>query len=142
MSLSDEAWTTQELSRMSVLLVDDHEDSRGAIAEFLSFHGAEVTAVPSVAAALKAMAATSFDALVSDIRMPDATGYDLIQQVRGWPDSKGSIPAIAITAYAELEGRDEALAAGFDDYMPKMSSVRLVRALVALRDKRAGAPGA
>ena len=123
---------------MSVLLVDDHEDSRGAIAEFLSSHGAEVTAVPSVAAALKALAATTFDALVSDIRMPDATGYDLIQQVRRWPDGKASIPAIAITAYAELEGRDEALAAGFDDYMPKMSSVRLVRALVALRDRQAG----
>ena len=125
---------------MSVLLVDDHDDSRGVIAEFLRFHGAEVTAVPSVAAAIKALTAMSFDALVSDIRMPEATGYELIHHVRRWPGSQSSMPAIAITAYTEMEGRDEALAAGFDDYMPKMSSVRLVRALVALRDRQGGSP--
>ena len=128
----DEDSTEAQLLGLNVLLVDDHDDSRDTIAEFLRFHGADVTAVPSVKAALAAHAASTFDALVSDIRMPDATGYDLIRAVRQGPPEKAGIRAIAITAYAEREGREESLGAGFDEYMPKMSSVRLVRALVSL----------
>ena len=120
---------TRDLEGLQVLLVDDHEDSRLTIAEFLRFHGADVKGVPTVKAALAALRANDFDALVSDIRMPDVTGYNLIQEVRTWPAPKGSIPAVAITAYAEFEDRDRALQAGFDEYMPKMSSVLLVRTL-------------
>ncbi len=128
----EEDSTAAQLTGLSVLLVDDHDDSRGTIAEFLRYHGAEVTAVPSVKAALSAHLAMTFDALISDIRMPEATGYDLIRAVRQGDPQKARVRAIAITAYAEREGREESLAAGFDDYMPKMSSVRLVRSLVSL----------
>jgi CheY-like chemotaxis protein len=123
---------TRELEGLQVLLVDDHEDSRLTITEFLRFHGAEVKAVPSVESALTTLRATDYDALVSDIRMPDVNGYDLIRELRSWPAPKGRLPAIAITAYAEFEDRDRALQAGFDEYMPKMSSVLLVRRLVDL----------
>lgn len=123
---------TRELEGLQVLLVDDHEDSRSTIAEFLRFHGAEVKAVDGVEAAKGALRRDSFHALVSDIRMPDLTGYDLIEEVRSWPEPKGRIPAVAITAYAEFEDRDRALRAGFDEYLPKMSSVLLVRTLVDL----------
>ena len=123
---------TRELEGLQVLLVDDHEDSRTTIAEFLRFHGADVKGVPSVAAALKALRGSDYHALVSDIRMPDQTGYELIEEVRSWPLPKGRMPAVAITAYAEFEDRDRALQAGFDEYMPKMSSVLLVRTLVEL----------
>ena len=124
--------TPRELEGLQVLLVDDHEDSRLTIAEFLRFHGAEVKGVPSVPAALVALRADNYHALVSDIRMPDVTGYNLIQEVRTWPEPKGRIPAVAITAYAEFEDRNRAIQAGFDEYLPKMSSVLLVRTLVDL----------
>jgi CheY-like chemotaxis protein len=123
---------TRELEGLQVLLVDDHEDSRLTIAEFLRFHGADVKGVPSVAAALHALRGSEYHALVSDIRMPDQTGYQLIEELRTWPAPKGRMPAVAITAYAEFEDRNRALQAGFDDYMPKMSSVLLVRTLVEL----------
>ena len=126
---------TRELEGLQVLLVDDHDDSRTTIAEFLRFHGADVKGVPSVAAALSSLRGSDYHALVSDIRMPDQTGYELIAELRSWPGPKGRMPAVAITAYAEFEDRDRALQAGFDEYMPKMSSVLLVRTLVELCGK-------
>ena len=58
--------------------------------------------------------------MVADIGMPDETGYELIGKVRRL-DSKGgsSIPAVALTAYANTEDRMRALAAGFQIHVPK-----------------------
>lgn len=127
---------TPLLDGIRVLLADDHQDSRDVVAEFLQHHGAEVVGVGTTEDALAALRKSSFDALVSDLRLPELSGYGLVKQVRTWGRGDGgSIPAIAITAYPVEEDRSKALDAGFDDYLPKTSSLMLVRKIARLKGR-------
>ena len=57
---------------------------------------------------------------VADIGMPGEDGYELIKAVRSLPaEAGGQIPAVALTAYASLADRDQALAAGFTSHVLK-----------------------
>jgi PAS domain S-box-containing protein len=109
------------LDGLSVLLVEDHTDSRETIALTLESCGAEVTAVPAVADALTVLRERAVDLLVSDLGMPGADGFDLIRRVR-WQENRAGrprLPAIALTAYASAEDRERALAAGYDAHVAK-----------------------
>jgi CheY-like chemotaxis protein len=60
------------------------------------------------------------DALVSDISMPGESGYEFIRRVRLLGrDGGGETPAIALTALAGIQSRDQALAAGFQVHISK-----------------------
>ncbi|MDG4488986.1 PAS domain S-box protein [Xanthomonas vesicatoria] len=108
------------LDGVRVLLVDDDQDSREAVLQFLLLAGAQVQAAGSVDAAEQCLASATFDVLVSDIAMPLRDGYDLIRTVRaGRADLPRHIPAIALTAYVREEDRDRAVTAGFDAHMGK-----------------------
>lgn len=79
-----------------------------------------MTAVGSAGEALHALRTQHFDALMADIGMPDQDGYALIRAVRALStDDGGLIPAVAVTAYASLHDRDEALSAGYDWHVAK-----------------------
>ena len=79
-----------------------------------------MTAVGSVPAAFAAMRDRTPDLLISDIGMPDEDGYALIRKLRALEAERGGhIPAIALTAYASVEDRRRALAAGFETHLPK-----------------------
>jgi len=109
------------LDGLTVLLVEDHADSRETIALTLESAGAEVTAVPAVADALAVLRERAVDLLVSDLGMPGADGFDLIRRVR-WQEQRGGrprLPAVALTAYASAEDRERALAAGYDAHIAK-----------------------
>lgn len=70
--------------------------------------------------------------LVSDIRLPGESGYDLILRVRA-RDRDARTPAVALTAYPRVEDRARALAAGYDMHVPKpVSPVALARAIATL----------
>jgi CheY-like chemotaxis protein len=108
------------LEGVRLLLVDDDQDSREAVMQFLMHAGAQVHAAGSVDAAEQCLAEAQFDVLVSDIAMPVRDGYDLIRTVRsGRADLPQHIPAIALTAYVREEDRDRAVIAGFDAHMGK-----------------------
>jgi CheY-like chemotaxis protein len=62
----------------------------------------------------------AFGRMISDIGMPDEDGYTLMQKVRAMPAvGGGAIPAIALTAYGNIEHRMRALEAGFQTYAVK-----------------------
>ncbi|HEY2923423.1 MAG TPA: MASE1 domain-containing protein [Candidatus Eisenbacteria bacterium] len=126
-----------------ILLVEDDQDSRELIAMFLSRCGAEVAAVGSSSEAFTSLASRRPDVVVSDIAMPGESGYDLIEKLRSLPvKDGGSLPAIALTAYAGAEDVSRALRAGFDAHMAKPVEMRdLVRMLRDLIDGHRGAPG-
>lgn len=108
------------LARRHILVVDDEADARDLTCLLLTGRGAEVTAVGSAGEALHALRTQHFDALMADIGMPDQDGYALIRAVRALStDDGGLIPAVAVTAYASLHDRDEALSAGYDWHVAK-----------------------
>ncbi|MBD2414981.1 response regulator [Nostoc calcicola FACHB-389] len=108
------------LAGLNILVVDDDDDSRFYITTVLEADGASVTAVASAAAALKVLPQLQPDILICDIAMPSEDGYTLIRKIRSLePDIYGKLPAIALTAYGDLEYRNTALEAGFQIHVPK-----------------------
>lgn len=108
------------LSGYQFLVVDDEPDSREIVAFILEQAGAVVTQTASAAQALELLSRDRFDALVSDIGMPEMNGYSLIQQVRAKPPEQGGqIPAIALTAYAGESNAQKAMQAGFERHLAK-----------------------
>ncbi|HVE59204.1 MAG TPA: ATP-binding protein [Pyrinomonadaceae bacterium] len=117
----DESTTTNKLpAGIKVLLVEDNDDSREMLAVLFAQADLDITAVASVAEALKAIEQVKPDILISDIGMPEEDGYDLIRKVRLLsPANGGRIPAIALTGYASLQDRDRALQAGYQEHLSK-----------------------
>ncbi len=107
-----------QLSGIDVLMVDDDDDTLELLKAALTQRGANVTAVSSADECLEAIKAFRPHVLISDIAMPDQDGYELIQKVIGL-DLQPRIPSIAITAYAQDQDRERALAAGYNHYLAK-----------------------
>jgi signal transduction histidine kinase/DNA-binding response OmpR family regulator len=108
------------LAGLSILVVDDEPDTREFLRAVFVQGDAVVTLASSAAEAFAALRAHPPDLLVSDIGMPDETGYDLIRRVRALPPGEGGhTPAIALTAYARSDDRTRTLEAGFDHNVTK-----------------------
>jgi PAS domain S-box-containing protein len=115
------------LDGLSVLVVEDEDDTRALIEYVLYARGARVTAAHSVAAALSALPNAAPDIIVSDIGLPGVDGYSFIRRVR----EAGTVtPALALTAYARREDVERAKAAGYQMHIAKpIEPTRLVAAV-------------
>jgi PAS domain S-box-containing protein len=119
------------LTRLTVLVVDDDEDARDLIRTTLEHEGARVLSAGSLKQAQEILAGETPDVVVSDIAMPNGTGYDLARQIRANP-RLATLPAIALTAYGRVEDRERALSAGFDFHIVKpVEPLHLVQAIAA-----------
>jgi len=121
-----------------LLVVDDALDTREILQRNLSLQGFQVFAAGDVAEAVRLLEATAVDLIITDIKMPGATGLDLVRHVR---ENLKDTAAIVITGYPSIEGAVTAVKTGAEDYLTKPftqeelhSSVR--RALDRLRVKR------
>jgi two-component system chemotaxis sensor kinase CheA len=114
-----------------VLLVDDSEFFRQLMVPTLGAAGFRVTAVGSAAEALRLRdAGTMFDAIVSDIEMPEMDGIQFARAVRGggpW----SALPMLAMTAHSDMEHARLGREAGFTDYVAKFEREALVASLRA-----------
>jgi len=127
-----EAPLPPDLDGVRVLVVDDEPDAREVIGRILGDCRAEVMAVSSAAEALSALACFKPHVLVSDIGMPEQDGYALIQEVRQLPaESGGTVPAVALTAFARAEDRRRALRAGFQRHAAKPVDIRDLTLMIA-----------
>ena len=125
------------LSGLDILLVDDDEDTLRLMSAALTQGQAKVRAVSSAAAAIEAIQSSAPDVLVSDIAMPNEDGYQLLAKVKKLDLGYGAVPAIAITAYAREEDREQALAAGFLAYLAKPIELsELISTVVQVGRKR------
>lgn len=108
------------LAGLSILVVEDDDDSRFYITTVLEADGATVVAVPSALSALKVLPELQPDVLVSDISMPGEDGYSLIRKIRVLkPDVGGRVLAIALTAYGDRQSCVHALESGFQTHVSK-----------------------
>ncbi|MGP8154468.1 MAG: sigma-54-dependent transcriptional regulator [Smithella sp.] len=122
-----------------ILVIDDDAVACEFLQEALRLDGYDVTTYTSAQEALK-QDLSSYDLLMSDIRMPKMDGLQFLGQVqKQWPD----LPVILMTAYGSLETTMEAISLGAWDYISKPFSPEDCRTIVKkvldvreLREKR------
>jgi PAS domain S-box-containing protein len=111
------------LSGVRVLLVDDDADAVELFGRAIAEASGEVSWVPSVADAIRRLEGHPElcpHVIVSDIGMPGTDGYSFLKLLRTLgPDCGGTLPVIALTAYATPEDRARALRAGFEAHIGK-----------------------
>ena len=112
--------TALALHGLRVLVVDDEADARELVEAVLTRYGASVKVAASAHEAFREVRYWRPDVLVADIGMPVEDGYSLLRRIRALSSAEGgSIPAAALTAYAQLGDRERALAAGFQEHVSK-----------------------
>ena len=120
------------LKGVSILVVEDDNDTRELLRILLQSDGGVVTAAASVPEALSAYDRSRPAVIVADIGMPEYNGYTLIGRVRARDREHGTMtPAIALTAYATSSDRDTVLSAGFQVHMPKPFDPDKLTAVIA-----------
>ena len=110
--------TTTAPPHPSILLVEDDDAIRETTTDLLGLTGATVHAVASGHAAMRFLAHTSVDLIVTDLVMPDGDGYWLLAQVRAAalrPDT----PIIMLSGHATQESIADGLKRGADAYLVK-----------------------
>lgn len=116
------------LRKRRILVVDDDEDARIVLAAMLRQFGAEVVNAASAATAMAALKDFTFDAVVSDIAMPEEDGYSLVRRIH----ATRKIPVIAVSAISSgPEDRRRVLGAGFADFVRKPVEPRQLALAVA-----------
>jgi PAS domain S-box-containing protein len=127
------------LKGYSILLLEDHADSRELLVRALRSSGADVATFGAAREAFAALDRLRPSVIVADIALPDEDGYSFIRRVRAHSTPAiQAIPAIAVTAYATIPDRAEALAVGFQQHLPKpIDPARLIQAIRDLYRKSA-----
>ena len=112
--------TAISLKGYSIMLLEDHADSRELLVQALRNAGADVAAFAVASEAFASLERLRPSVIVADIALPDEDGYSFIRRVRAHSTPAiQAIPAIAVTAYATVPDRAEALAVGFQQHLPK-----------------------
>jgi len=99
-----------------ILVVDDEKHILMVLREALMHFGYRVTCAGSGAEALAAVRSELFDAAITDIRMPDMSGLDLLREIKRQDES---IEVIVMTGYPTITSAVEALKEGAYDYLSK-----------------------
>ena len=122
-----------------LLVVDDEPDLRTLYELTLLREGYELDSAETVAEALALLRDQRYQVVITDMRLPDGSGMDVL----AWLEQQGrGERAIVITAFGSAENAVEALKAGAYDYLTKPVDLRQFRAVVASalgRDPRAAA---
>ena len=122
------AGSEQTMAGKKLLLVDDDARNLYALTKVLKSKGFAVEVAPDSVKALELLAQTTFDAMLTDIMMPQVDGYELIRRVRALGHDK--LPIIAITAKA-MQGDDAlCLEAGANAYLAKPVDVNALTDLI------------
>lgn len=111
-----------------ILVVDDEATPRMAITRALNLMGYKADAAASGAQALERLAATPYDLMLLDLRMPGLDGVEVMKRVReAYPNTL----IIILTAHATLESAVVAVKSGATDYLLKPCSIREIGDAVA-----------
>ncbi len=111
----------------SILVVEDHDDTRRALSRVLQRKGYDVTAAGSVAAAVKQFSATAPDLVICDIGLSDGTGWDLMKQLH----EHGPVRAIAVSGYGMEHDLKKSREAGFIEHLTKPINISNLEHMIA-----------
>jgi PAS domain S-box-containing protein len=111
---------------LHVLIVDDHADTRRILSRLLAKCGHEVAAVDSACDALKILDSRRFDALISDIGLPDTSGYELVREAK----RRQPLNGIALSGFGTEDDVRRSVEAGFDYHLTKPVNFQDLRSLL------------
>ena len=103
-------------TKATVLVVDDEEFMRDSVSALLEEYGYSVMVSPDAAQALETLQQNSIDIILTDIKMPEITGIELLEKIHDMNPDK---PVILMTAYAELDTAVDAIRKGAFDFIIK-----------------------
>ncbi len=112
---------------MRILVVEDHEHTRHALKRLLQRWGFDVASAPTLQNGLRFLEAGPFDAIVSDIALPDGTGYALVREAkRRWKH----VLAIALSGYSLPGDINIGRLSGFDYHLTKPVDCQQLRSIL------------
>jgi CheY-like chemotaxis protein len=106
--------------------VEDHPDTCEVLSRLLNAANYAVKAASSVEAALQLAASEGFDVVISDLGLPDGTGYDLMRQLR----DRHGIKGIALSGYGMEQDQRRSREVGFLHHVVKPVDVSQLVALI------------
>ena len=101
---------------MKILLIEDDKISRITLGDTLTKHGYQVTSCATGRAGADALEKTAFEVVITDLRLPDLSGLDLVKLAKA---KESACTVIVITGYATVETAVTALKLGAYDYLTK-----------------------
>lgn len=118
-----------------ILIVDDEQQMRLAMGETLRRAGYQTSEAPTPPEAIALFGRGGYDLVVSDIRMPEMSGIELLSRLKGIDPN---VPVVMVTAYGTIEDAVETMKRGAEDYILKPFSPDHLEEVVARLLRRAG----
>ena len=115
------------MAKRLALVVDDEADIRNLLEITLARMGIDVECARNVTEAQRLLGERQFDLCLTDMRMPDGTGIDLIRHIS---EHQSRLPVAVITAHGNVEAAVEALKAGAFDFVSKPVQLEVLRNIV------------
>jgi len=112
--------------RLRLLIVEDHEATKDVLARLLIRSGHHVTLTSSIHQALEAFGRDQFDAVISDLGLPDGSGLELIREIQ----RQRRVPAIALSGYGMEDDLRKTREAGFDAHLVKPVNIEQLREML------------
>lgn len=112
---------------LQILVVEDHGDTRRVLAGLLGHFGHSISAADTVKSALAFLQAKRFDAVVSDLNLPDGNGCDVMREAK----RQQRVTGVALTAQGDEDDVQQGRAAGFDYHLTKPVDFAELRGVLA-----------
>lgn len=106
--------------KLRILIVEDHVDTAFGLKMYFVNRGHDVQVALDLTSAREAAAEYEFDILLSDLMLPDGTGWDLMREL----SAKGPVRGIALSGYNGPEDIARSKAAGFRTHLAKPIAMR------------------
>lgn len=112
---------------LRILLVEDHGDTRRTLARLLKHFGHDISVADNTQSALEILKSKALDLVLSDIGLPDGSGYDVMTEAKRQQQIKG----IALTGFGMEEDIQRSKNAGFDFHLTKPVDFQELRSVLA-----------
>ena len=106
------------MTSIRILIVEDEADSANGLARLLEYQGKQTTVAYDVPQAIEMLQQIDTDLVIIDLHLPGMNGWELLQAIQKNPNFS-QISTLAVTAFHSNIVERDALAAGFDGYLPK-----------------------
>ncbi len=111
----------------NILIIDDEPDIRGLLSMTLERMGHNTLCAANMNEARKALAEKSFDLCLTDLKLPDGSGIDIVKLIQ---DSDTQTPVIVITAHGSMDVAIQAMKYGAFDFINKPVDLNNLRSLI------------